>query len=164
MSERYELYYDPDAVLDVPENAGLPDGGVEPVLRRIREAGATYEVVDVSGYTRDELEDVYVSRAVPPSVRRQYGVKRVFGTNRYAGSRFGRGVPALVVLQDGRPVDVYPHEEEGRIVTINDYMKRLGPGTAAGGAELAARMDAVRRRFTGVGMTATELVNEGRRR
>lgn len=167
MSERYELYYEADAVLEVPENEGLPDPGqgVEPILRRIREAGAAYRVVDVSGFSRQELEDAYVSRAVPPSVRRQYGVKRVFGTNKYAGSRFGRGVPALVVLEDGRPVDVYPHEEEGRIVTINDYMERLGGGPGhARGAELARRMDAVRAKFAGVGMTATELVEEGRRR
>jgi len=163
--ERYELYYDEDAVLDVPENEGLPESGVGPLVHRIRETGAAYEVVDVSEFSREQLEDAYVSRAVPPSVRRQYGVKRVFGTNKYAGSRFGRGVPALVVLDNGRPVDVYPHEEEGRIVTIADYMKRLG-GTdrAARGAELARRMDAVRARFTGVGMTARELVEEGRRR
>ena len=33
-------------------------------------------------------------------MRRQYGVKRVFGTNKYAGSRFGRGsvVPARAGL------------------------------------------------------------------
>jgi hypothetical protein len=90
MSERYELYYSEDGLLDVPENEGLTEHGVEPVLRRIRKAGATYEVVDVSGFSREQLEDAYVSRAVPPSVRRQYGVKRVFGTNKYAGSRFGR--------------------------------------------------------------------------
>ena len=165
MSERYELYYDPGALMDVPENEGLYEAGVEPMLHRIREAGATYAVVDVSGFSRQQLEDAYVSRAVPPSVRRQYGVKRVFGTNKYAGSRFGRGVPALVVLEDGRPVDVYPHEKEGRIVTIHDYVKHLaGEAGHARGAELARRMDAVRAKFTGVRMTAGELVKEGRRR
>ena len=165
MSERFELYYEPDALLDVPANEGLSGDGVEPVLHRIRETGAAYQVVDVSAFSREQLEDAYVSRAVPPSVRRQYGVKRVFGTNKYAGSRFGRGVPALVVLEDGRPVDVYPHEEEGRIVTIKDYVEHLAARHGhADGAELARRMDAVRAKFAGVGMTATELVKEGRRR
>jgi len=192
MDERYELYYaaaEPDEPLDLPENAGLPGDGAEPIVRRLREARAAYsaglsadygaeasagaaveievEVVDVSSYSREQLEDAYVSRAVPPAVRRQYGVKRVFGTNKYAGSRFGRGVPALVVLEGGRPVDVFPHEEEGRIVTIADYLRRLegsGGGAPADGAALIARMEAVRAKFTGVGMTATELIEEGRRR
>lgn len=164
MSERYELYYDAEAVLDVPENEGLSDAGVEPVLRRIRETGATYQVVDVSEFSREELEDAYVSKAVPPAVRRQYGVKRVFGTNKYAGSRFGRGVPALVVLEGDRPVDVYPHEREGKIVTINDYLKRMDMRGGVTGAELAARMDAVRAKFAGAGMSASDLVEEGRRR
>ncbi len=168
MTERYELYYDAseaDQPLDVPENEGLADDGLEPIVRRLRETGAAYEVVDVSSYSREQLEDAYVSRAVPPSVRRQYGVKRVFGTNKYAGSRFGRGVPALVVIEDGRPVDVFPHEKEGRIVTIADYLRHLGSaGTPEDGAALIARMDAVRAKFSGVGMTATELIEEGRRR
>lgn len=185
MGERYELYYaaaEPDEALDLPENAGLPGDGVEPIVRRLREARAAYaavggaeapvevevEIVDVSSYSREQLEDVYVSRAVPPAVRRQYGVKRVFGTNKYAGSRFGRGVPALVVLEGGRPVDVFPHEEEGRIVTIADYLRRLegggGAGAPADGETLIARMAAVRAKFGGVGMTATELIEEGRRR
>ncbi len=167
MSERYELYDAPDARLDLPENEGLAEEGVEPVLRRLREAGAAYKVVDVSSYSRQQLEDAYTSRAVPPAVRRQYGVKRLFGTNKYTGSRFGRGVPALVVMDGERPVDVYPHEEEGHIVTIADYVSRMaGGGATAGptGAELAARMDAVRAKFAGVGMTAAELIEEGRRR
>lgn len=169
MTERYELYYGAEEPLDTPENEGLPQEGLEPIVRRLRESPAAYtadvDLVDVSKYTREQLEDAYVSRAVPPSVRRQYGVKRVFGTNRYAGSRFGRGVPALVVLDGGRPVDVYPHEEEGRIVTIADYLRRLeGGGAPADGEALIARMDAVRARFKGVGMTATELIKEGRRR
>lgn len=173
--ERYEIYYgaaETDEPLELPENEGLPREGVEPIVRRLREARAAYdagapaevEVVDVSSYSRQQLEDAYVSRAVPPAVRRQYGVKRVFGTNKYAGSRFGRGVPALVVIEGGRPVDVYPHEEEGRIVTIADYLRGLGGGAPGDGAALIARMDAVRAKFTGVGATATELIEEGRRR
>ena len=165
MSERYELYYDPDTVLDVPENAGLPDEGVEPVLRRIRELGATYEVVDVSAFSREELEDAYVKsgRATlgASPVRHKAGVRH----EQVCWVALRPGVPALVVVEDGRPVDVYPHEEEGRIVTINDFVKRLGgAGAATSGTALAARMDAVRAKFTGVGMTATELVKEGRRR
>ncbi len=144
---------------DAPENEG-----VERAVRQIREAAIEYRVVDAGAMTREEAQSAYERLAVPPSVRRRYRVRRVFGTNKYTGGFFGKGVPALVVLENGRPQDVYPHEEQdGTIVTIKDYLDRLTRGEA-GGRELARRMDALRVRVGDVGVTARELIDEGRRR
>ncbi|HEU4759279.1 MAG TPA: hypothetical protein VFT91_04780 [Dehalococcoidia bacterium] len=161
-----KLYYDPSSVQPRPENEGLQDEGVERLLRRVREAGVAYSVVDVSDMGRDQLEDVYARQAVAPSVRQRYGIRRVFGTNKYPGAFFGKGVPALVVLEDGRPQDVYPHEGEGGgIVTIKDYVDKLAArGRAGGGRRLARRMDALRAKIGYVGASARELIDEGRRR
>ena len=69
-----------------------------------------------------------------------------------------------MVLENGRPVDVYPHEEQdGTIVTIRDYLERIGGGAEGGGSELARRMDALRARIGRVDATARELIEEGRR-
>lgn len=165
MSERVEIYYDPEAVRDWAENAGLYGHGLEPLLRRIHEAGTAYRIVDVSGRSPDELQDEYMRLAVVPSVRKRYRVGRVFGTNKYHGAYFGKEVSALVVLEDGRPVDVYPHEEEGRIVTIADYVERIARGDeAARRRALARRMDALRTRIGRVDVLTSELVEAGRRR
>jgi hypothetical protein len=162
MSE-IKLVYEPGNVEKGPENEGLRQEEMDRLLQRIKEAGLEYSVVDTSGASRQELEDMYTQLAVTPSVRKRYGVKRIFGTNKYPGSHFGRGVPALVVLENGRPVDVYPHEEKGgKIMTIRDYIDTLKRG--ARGRELAARMDALREKIGRVDRTARELIDEGRRR
>lgn len=120
---RLELYYEPDNVLDCPENEGLYGADIRGIVKDIQETGAEYKVIDVAGLPRQEIEDLYTQLAVPPSVRERYSIRRIFGTNKYPGCFFGRGVPALVVLEDGRPRDVYPHEEAGKIVTIMDYFQ-----------------------------------------
>lgn len=153
-----ELYYDADDVLDSAENAGL-----DAALRHIREAPADYTVVDAAAWSREQAEDAYQRLAIPPSVRNRYRVRRVFGSNKYSGSFFGKGVPALVVLHNGRPQDVYPHEEQdGTIVTINDYLEARA--RAEGGRALAERMNAVRARIGPIGVPVRELIDEGRRR
>lgn len=151
---------------DDPANAGL--GDLSRVRNRLAEAAATYSVVDAAELTEQDREDAYLSRAVRPSVSRRYRVRRIFGTNKYPGQYFGGAVPALVVLEDGRPVDVYPHEEQdGTIVTIRDYLDGLGGTAVGGGADLARRMDALSARiaeYGALGATASELVEDGRTR
>lgn len=131
--------------------------------RVIREAGVEYRAVDTSGLEREELEDAYAQLAVTPSVRRGYRIKHIFGTNKYPGSKFGKDVPALVVLENGRPQDVYPHEEGGRLVTIKDYLDGLRK-SGRSGAELARRMDALSAKIGKIGVSTSELIEQGRRR
>ena len=165
MSERVEIYYGGGDVSDDPVNAGLKEHGLEALMRRVREAGIANRIVDVSARSTDELRDEYMRVAVVPSVRRRYRVAQVFGTHKYPGAYFGRSVPALVVLEDGRPVDIYPHEEEGRVVTIADYVERAGRGDeSARRFALVRRMDTLRARIGHVDVPTDALVEEGRRR
>ena len=107
----FEVYYNAGEVREGdPVNGGLSADDLPRLERQLREVGAEYRVVD--GLTQQEREEAYVSRAVRPSVSKRYRVRRVFGTNKYSGQDFGGAVPALVVLENGRPVDVYPHEEQ----------------------------------------------------
>ena len=176
MTEEMALYYAAGAARrDDPSNEEPAERGLAGLTRRLEEAGVAYRVVDAEALTPQGREEAYHSLAVRPSVRRRYRVRRVFGTNKYPGSLFGAAVPALVVFEDGRPVDVYPHEEQdGTIVTIEDYLDRIegtagsaGRGRAEGGMDgvaLARRMDALRARIGRVSVPARELIEDGRRR
>ncbi len=159
--EELEVYYTTGEVQEgEPANAGISSGDLPRLVRQVRETGVAYRVVE--GLTEQEREEAYVSRAVRPSVSKRYRVRRIFGTNKYSGQYFGGAVPALVVLENGRPVDVYPHEEQdGTIVTIRDYLDRIGG--SAGDADLARRMDALRARIGGVDVSVRELIEDGRR-
>ena len=144
MSE-IEVYYSAGEVQEGdPVNAGLSANDLPLLERQIREVGVEYRVVD--GLTQQEREEAYVTRAVRPSVSKRYRVRRVFGTNKYSGQYFGGGaVPALVVLENGPRSMSTPHEEQdGTIVTIRDYLDRIGGADEGGGSELARRMDALR--------------------
>ena len=183
MTEEMELYHagaarredranDP---ANDPANEEPAGDGLARLTHRLEETGIAYRVVDADALTPQGREEAYHSLAVRPSVRRRYRVRRVFGTNKYPGSFFGAAVPALVVFEDGRPVDVYPHEQQdGTIVTIEDYLDRIegaaggaGAVRAAGGADgaaLARRMDALRARIGRVSVSARDLIEDGRRR
>lgn len=163
---KIEFYYQANRIQSWPENEGLYGRMPDHLLGQMREAGVEYRMIDPSELSREELEDAYIRLAVPPSVRKRYGIKRVFGTNKYPGSFFGRQVPALVILENGRPQDVFPHEEGGKIVTIKDYLEKLTTCDkgADSGRALAKRMDALRAKIGYVDATARELIDEGRRR
>ena len=161
MSE-VEVYYEAgDHDGDVRAQTTASEDG-ERILQRLREAGIEYRAVDVSGLSSEALRDTYFRVATPPSVWKRYRVRELFGTQKYPGAFFGRSVPALVVFEDGRPVDVYPHQEGGKIVSIDDYIDSVTRSSRA--VELARRMDALRARIGTVDATASELIEEGRRR
>lgn len=156
------LYYDPSG--KGREGAdSTAERDFDLLGRAIKEAGVEYRAVDVSVLESDELEEAYARLAVTPSVRKGYRIKHLFGTNKYPGSKFGRDVPALVVLEDGKPQDVYPHEEGGRLVTIKDYVDGLRR-RGRSGADLAKRMDSLRVKIGSVGAKSSELIDEGRHR
>lgn len=110
---------------DVPTNKGYKN--VTNLLRLLSHKGVESETFDTDTLPTDDLLTAY-NDAVIPSVRRKFGIRRVFGSRRKSGSFFGREVPALLVYEDEGevPVDVYPHElGQGKIRTIESYLYDL---------------------------------------
>ena len=98
---------------------------IESLLANLsRNNGIEYQIIDTAEMTDDELIGWYV-KAILPSVKHKYRVRTVFGSNRYSGVFFGRQQPALLV--EGDQWDVYPHEENGRKVTIEEFLQKLEP-------------------------------------
>jgi hypothetical protein len=121
MKLRYYYSSDQDP-FDTPANLGL--GKVEALFNRLIEEDVKIERLDMAGMDKDECFELYSKHAVIPSVWNRYAIRQVFGTRRRGGVFFGREVPALVVFSNGdlSPVDVYPHQEGGDIVTILNFL------------------------------------------
>jgi hypothetical protein len=116
---RLEFFYDstvePFRVDDIDVHRAL--GLLEELGRR----GVEVIVHDTAGWDYGMQMEHYM-RAVGVSVRRRYGLRRVFGSARTSGWLFGRQVPALLVLEDGQVTDVYPHVLAGRRRTILEFL------------------------------------------
>lgn len=90
----------------------------------LEKLGVPCERIDTAKMTEDEVTSAYFE-ATFPSVYKKYRIRQIFGSRRSSGWLFGKQVPALLVFGDGDkyPTDVYPHEEMGKEVTIEEYMR-----------------------------------------
>lgn len=129
---RLVFYYSNlEAPLDVPANKGFDLNEILTLLKSLRSKGIEYETVESSALPEVELSEAYVNAAVP-SVYKKYRIRKIFGSRRRSGWLFGKGVPGLLVYEEGDkyPSDVFPHEElNGNIVTVKDYLENLLPST-----------------------------------
>jgi hypothetical protein len=122
-----ELYFDPGGqVFDQPENAGFSE--VPGLLENLRQRGIQVDVRNTGEMTEEERQAAY-RKAVAVAIKSKYKIRQVFGSRRRGGGlHFGKEVPALLVYQergDPNAQDVYPHDENGRIITIREYLGRL---------------------------------------
>jgi len=165
---RLQLYFRPNVLLHAPANGGFDVEIVRDLLGQLELNGARVEWVDTTTLSDEQLITDYLSAIVPPAVSRKHRFRQIFGSKRYPGRLFGKGVPALVVYEDGadHPSDVYPHEESGRLVTIRDFLEKETANRTARSEALhaAARMDERRARVGSIGSRAAELIREGRHR
>ncbi len=150
--------------MDVPENEGFDALKVWALLQRLKEErGIDFTVIDASQSPVSELSRAYEA-AVKCSVWERYRIRKVFGTNKSSASFFGHGVPALLVYEGERPVQVFPHVgTDGEPATIREYLEMSLRGDDGGRQGLASRMDELRREIGPLGVSTSELVREGRR-
>ena len=160
--------------LALPGNGGFELPAIRGIFRRLESLGVSWEIVDTMTMSDEELQNLYIE-ATLPTARAKYQVRQVFGSKRHAGFLFGRGVPALLVYEPGRPhpADVYPHRRGTRTVTIRGFLEdllktlRKAPVSVESrkpDRTLVARMDRLREKIGPIGVGVAELVREGRRK
>jgi hypothetical protein len=96
---------------------------VRNLLSSLKEKGVSVEEVDTAWLPERKVKEFYTSSVILPSIKKKYKISGVFGTRTSAGSFFGKEQPGLVVFEDGEVLDVYPHDENGRRMTIADFLK-----------------------------------------
>lgn len=117
-----EFFYDSTVEPFRIDDVNVP--GILALLEEISVKGVKVTVHDTAGWDYAMQMDHYM-RAVGVSVRKRYGLRRIFGSARTSGLFFGRQVPALLVIENGEVTDVYPHMEAGRRHTITDFLRKL---------------------------------------
>jgi hypothetical protein len=114
------LYFNPAEI-----STGMDrNKGIETVLAKAQEF--QLELIETSRIPHEALRNEY-TRAIMPSVWKKYRIRQIFGSRRHSGFMFGRNVPALLIENDPRgigPEDVYPHEKDGRVITIYEFLTR----------------------------------------
>jgi hypothetical protein len=125
------ILYSADSVpTDFPDNKDFNVQRATQLLEELSQRGHSYERIDVSQMSDDELMDLYLAEAIPAAVRSKKRIRQVFGSRRHPGWLFGRRVPALIVYDAGKVQEVYPHEDIGfRTVTIMQLLERLAAGS-----------------------------------
>jgi len=120
MQERIELYY--NSQIETPWSDLKR---IRLQLRKLEEAGIPIRLIDTASMEDQQIFEHYME-ATYPSVRKQYRIRQIFGTQNKSGQFFGRQQPALLVYrgEDKKPVDVYPHDENGNRVLIEDLLEQ----------------------------------------
>lgn len=94
-------------------------------LQQIQVLGIKVELTDTNAISEPERMNLY-SDAITGSVIQKAEIRRVFGSNRYPGTLFGKEVPALLVLEREICTDVYPQRRslvDGQEQTIESYLE-----------------------------------------
>jgi hypothetical protein len=97
---------------------------VTKLLAELDKLGVSVELVHVAGLAEKERTDAYLD-AVGVSAIKKYRIRQVFGSRRIIGTSFGKNVPELILrnLETGKPEEVYPRQEPGRVVPIAAFLR-----------------------------------------
>lgn len=119
MKERIEFYY--HSQISKPW-CDLPK--IQKKLKMLGDAGVSVTVTDTASMTDEERYEHYAT-ATYPSVRKQYRIRQIFGSQNQSGQFFGKQQPALLVYhgKNTQPSDVYPHDENGVRIQIEDFLE-----------------------------------------
>lgn len=116
-----------ERVFGQPENAGFERGEILRLLDDLRARGHDHEVIDGDVIADEERSALYGEAfAALAHAGNRYRIRQVFGSRRHGGGdNLGAGVPALIVFENGEPVDVYPHQVGDAYRTIRDFLNTL---------------------------------------
>jgi len=92
------------------------------LFKKLQVLSVTTKIHDTAGWDSGKLSDQYC-RAIIPSMYKKYAIRKVFGSARNSGVLFGKEVPAIIIQNEGKDIDVYPHNVGARRETIIDFLR-----------------------------------------
>jgi hypothetical protein len=107
------------------------NAGIDAALRQLEEMkrqGHDIKFIDTAEMNDAERTGKYLSEAAVCASYHHYVVHGVYGSNSDQYRSFGVGVPALRIERSSPddPGDIYPHEKDGKYVTIHHFLNRIG--------------------------------------